>query len=183
MSLKAYHSAICRERLGRARFADTTGLSNRRLTYFVRYSIYTSTFLPPPHTNNRVILYGSDRMPFFFNKMICKIVHHRHAKIVRELCELPYGTGVETARTERLRKKMLTTIFPMFDGFLSISETLSGLVKKYAPKATNLKIPILVDVAISDGVKPHVSARPYIFIRVHCMSRRMAWLACLRLLP
>lgn len=58
---------------------------------------------------------------------------------------------------------MLATIFPRFDGFLSISETLSELVKKYAPKAKNLKIPILVDVSISDGVKPHFSSRPYIF--------------------
>lgn len=102
-------------------------------------------------------------MPLLFNKLVCKLIHHRHAKIIRELCELPYGTGVETAKTERLRNKMLTTIFPKFDGFFSISETLSEFVKKYAPKAKNLKIPILVDVSISENVKPHKSTYPYIF--------------------
>lgn len=110
--------------------------------------------------DDRVIMY---RGGCIWNNLAASVVHSNGAKIVMELNELPYGTGSETSTRIRLRKKMLKKVFPKFDGFLSISETLSDLVKEYAPSARNLKVPIIVDTNIANGVQPYPSERPYIF--------------------
>lgn len=109
---------------------------------------------------DRVLMY---RGGCLWNSLVCSVVHRNGAKIVMELNELPYGTGAETKTTIRLRRKMLNKVFKKFDGFLSISETLSNLVRDHAPKAKNLKVPIIVDTSITDGVKPHKNTKPYIF--------------------
>lgn len=94
---------------------------------------------------------------------LVKVIHMKGAKAIMELNELPYGTNVETPERILLRKKMLSEVFPLFDGFLSISRALYNLVSEYAPKAKNLLVPIIVDVSIADNVIPIKLNRRYIF--------------------
>lgn len=95
--------------------------------------------------------------------LLSLIVHFKKAKIIMELNELPYGTGKETPKNKRLREKMLTKIFPKFDAFISISESLSDLVKEHAPNSSNIKVPIIVDVGVAKDVETENPQRPYIF--------------------
>ena len=75
-----------------------------------------------------------------------KIAHSNGAYCIRDLCELPYGTGEETQKAIRLRKKTIETQFPQLDGIISISDTLLNLSKTYAsPFCKHIKVPILVD--------------------------------------
>lgn len=99
---------------------------------------------------------------FWFRNLV-KVVHLKGAKVVMELNELPYGTGVESSKNVTLRRKMCSQIFPLFDGFLSISHSLSDLVKKSAPNSKNLIVPIIVDSSIADKVAPKILERKYIF--------------------
>lgn len=81
----------------------------------------------------------------FINEVI-KIVHRKGAKFVRELCELPYGTSVETSVKRKLRQKTLQKQFPICDGFIAISQELVLLANDYKSSfAKVIKIPILVD--------------------------------------
>lgn len=75
-----------------------------------------------------------------------KIAHSVGAFCVRELCELPYGTGIENERSIRLRKKTLSELFPKLDGVISISDSLLQLAQKFtSPNCKHIKVPILVD--------------------------------------
>ena len=81
----------------------------------------------------------------FVNRLI-EVVHNKHAKFVRELCELPFGTGKETKKKIADREKCLKTQFSKYDGIFAISDTLSALAKHYISlNCKILKIPILVD--------------------------------------
>lgn len=74
------------------------------------------------------------------------VAHKKGAYCVRDLCELPYGTGKETQETIRLRKVTLETQFPRLDGVLSISESLLNLARTYTkPQCKHIKVPIMVD--------------------------------------
>ena len=53
---------------------------------------------------------------------IILLTHEKQAFFVRDLCELPYGTGVETMNTIKNRKIVLEKQFPLCDGIISISE-------------------------------------------------------------
>ena len=78
--------------------------------------------------------------------LIIRIAHFKKAYFVRELCELPHGTTLETKILKLKRKIVFFHQFPQYDGVVSISETLLELAKKYAGKDTkHIKIPILVD--------------------------------------
>lgn len=94
---------------------------------------------------------------------LVKVIHMKGAKAVMELNELPYGTNIETPERGLLRKKMLSEVFPLFDGFLSISHSLYNLVSEYAPNGKNLLVPIIVDASIANNVIPFKVNRKYIF--------------------
>lgn len=75
-----------------------------------------------------------------------EIAHSCAAYCVRDLCELPYGTGDETNKTIQLREKTYKKQFPKLDGIISISDALLNLAKKYTlPTCKLIKVPILVD--------------------------------------
>lgn len=79
--------------------------------------------------------------------LIIDVAHKKKAKFVRELCELPYGTVMETKKTLRCRQFALTKQFPKCDGFIAISDALVELAEQYKnPNALVLKVPILVDL-------------------------------------
>lgn len=77
---------------------------------------------------------------------IIRLTHLKKAKFVRELCELPYGTGKETQETIKKKYYTLNKQFPMCDGIIAISDTLMTLAKEHASNNCHIiKIPILVD--------------------------------------
>lgn len=81
----------------------------------------------------------------FINHLI-NITHIKKAKYVRELCELPYGTGQETKQNVRKRLYTLKTQFPKCDGIIAISDSLKYLAQRYVnPNCIIIKTPILVD--------------------------------------
>lgn len=99
----------------------------------------------------------------FWFKLLAKVVHFKKAQIVMELNELPYGTSTETKKTIRKRAKMLNEVFPLYDGFFAISESLMNLARKYSPRAQIIKIPIIVDTTIVDNVEERIFSKPYLF--------------------
>lgn len=96
-----------------------------------------------------------------------KAAHEVGAFCVRDLCELPYGTGNETEKTIRLRKSLLERQFPLLDGIISISDALMNLAKIYSStQCKHLKVPIMVDYK-HYAMRDHSDevTIPYIF---HC---------------
>lgn len=81
--------------------------------------------------------------------MCVRIIRKGHkigAKVIRDLCELPYGTGLENTTTAKKRKDYMRRIFPLYDGAICISESLYDLAKNFkSSKAKLVKVPILVD--------------------------------------
>jgi glycosyltransferase involved in cell wall biosynthesis len=77
-----------------------------------------------------------------------RVAHGNGALCVRDLCELPFGTGAETKKAIRLRKLTLEKQLPQLDGIISISDALLKLAQVYAsPSCKHIKVPILVDFA------------------------------------
>lgn len=94
-----------------------------------------------------------------------RVAHSIGAFCVRDLCELPYGTGAETKKAIRLRKLTFEKQFPQLDGIISISDALLNLARTYtSPSCKHIKVPILVDFA--HYYLPDLSSEaemPYIF--------------------
>jgi len=68
------------------------------------------------------------------------------AKVVKELCEYPFVFGKQTLINNLKRIFELKCIFPLFDGFIAISNSLEELSNKYKSKhARVIKVPILVE--------------------------------------
>lgn len=96
---------------------------------------------------------------------IIKIAHHKKAKYIKELCELPFGTGKETKDTIKKRETVLKSQYPLCDGIIAISDALAKLAKQHASNKCNvIKVPILVDFD-KYYMKDHSSEAefPYIF--------------------
>lgn len=112
-----------------------------------------------------VYSYVPDKFTLSFMDIIISVVHHKKAKYVRELCELPFGKGKETKKTVANRKRILEKQFNKYDGILSISQSLSELAKQYTrPDCKIFQLPILVEYekyALED--KPELAEVPYIF--------------------
>lgn len=90
--------------------------------------------------------------------------HSVDAYCVRELCELPYGTGKETSQTIKLRKKTLEELFPLLDGVISISSSLMQIAITYcSTHCKHIKIPILVDFNRIRITPNKSSENPYVF--------------------
>lgn len=82
------------------------------------------------------------------NRMLrfMKVAKDKGAFCVRDLCELPYGTGAETEQAIRMRKKTIEKQFPKLDGIISISDALFKMAKTYTlSSCRHLKVPIMVE--------------------------------------
>lgn len=94
-----------------------------------------------------------------------KIAQRKGAFCVRDLCELPYGTGIETKLAVYLRNITFRKQLPNLDGIISISDSLLNLAKQYTPESCkHIKVPILVDYehyCMSNGFTD--AHAPYIF--------------------
>lgn len=84
---------------------------------------------------------------------------------IRDLCELPYGTGEESESTIRMRKKIIEKQFPKLDGIISISDALLNMAKTYTmPNCKHIKVPIMVEFEHFDVLdKLQYQGVPYIF--------------------
>lgn len=85
-------------------------------------------------------------------------------KIVRELCEYPQGTVNDSLYHKILCMFELKILFPLFSGFIAISQELERLAKQHCHEnAKIIKVPILVEALTSQ--EKYIHPRPYIF---HC---------------
>lgn len=81
-----------------------------------------------------------------FTLRLFSLVKAKGAYVVRDLCELPYGTKEDTAQAIKNRKIVLSKQFPLLDGVVVISDTLGELAKSYCnPQCEIVKVPIMVD--------------------------------------
>lgn len=95
---------------------------------------------------------------------IARACHKKGAKIVRELCELPYSTRSDAPRYIRRRKRYERKAMPLFDGFIAISQSLEEYAAKHARHdAAIVKVPILIDADQYESVEAYSHPRPYIF--------------------
>lgn len=96
-----------------------------------------------------------DRLNWF----ILNAAHRNKVKVIRELCEYPYGGKRECS------DKTLKRIFKKFDGFIVISEALKKVAEKYkSEKARIIKVPILVNESrFEEGTEKVDVGVPYLF--------------------
>lgn len=101
-----------------------------------------------------------------FTLFLIRFVHKLGAIFIRDLCEIPYGTGVESKSNIKKRNITFKYQFPLLDGVISISDNLSSMFSKYNSKVEVLKVPILVDFDLCNNrSKVTKESRPFIF---HC---------------
>ena len=144
----------------------TTGSSKsfvRKIIQF-RNLIYTAFYL---YHNLKAgdILFLIFEFKIKWTLFFMKIAKMKKAFCVRDLCELPYGTGAETEQANSLRKLTLEKQFPKLNGVISISDTLLELAKKHTlPTCTHIKIPIMVEFEKYETIKHYdETTTPYIF--------------------
>ena len=92
--------------------------------------------------DDQVIIYEGG---WFWQLMCIIAVHLKGAKVAMELNELPYVFGQQTKKKIAKRERLLKHVFPRYDQFIVISDTLQQLAQKYAPKAKIIKVPIIVE--------------------------------------
>lgn len=169
------------ERYGKERNYQTSGVTSsgvpfryipptpQRSAHFIGRRIYdfldgfkVTKWIKHNVANGDYILYYN--IHILHMRQIIRVCHQNNIKIVRELCEYPYGTRSDskTAKIQRWLYERL--IMPKFDGFIAISESL----QKYAEEkgrvdASIIKVPILIDKSQYDRVEPYTQERPYIF--------------------
>ena len=96
---------------------------------------------------------------------LMKVAKSKGAFCVRDLCELPYGTGEETKQAIRMRKITLEKQFPQLDGIVSISDALLDLAKNNTlPNCKHIKVPIMLEYEhYGIDERPETPEVPYIF--------------------
>lgn len=93
-----------------------------------------------------VYTYVNDKYVKSYMNKIIRVVHKKKAKYLRELCELPFGTGVENSKAISNRMRILKYQFPQYDGVITISQNLTELARKHvSPNCKVLQLPILVE--------------------------------------
>lgn len=101
------------------------------------------------------------------SKGVIKTVHYCGAKYAQEICELPFGTTLETKKNVIKRRIFEKKIMPLLDGVVAISDNLLEYASKYCNGSCQIsKIPILVDFEkyrMED--RSNEASTPYIF---HC---------------
>lgn len=106
---------------------------------FIRLKSYLKKNLKP---GDIALLYGQD----LSSRALIKIAHQKGARFIQELCELPFGTDIESSRTKKQRRLFEKKILPYVDGIISISDALAKYAKKFCKAECKItKIPILVD--------------------------------------
>lgn len=79
-------------------------------------------------------------------------------KVVRELCEYPYYND------KKKGERTIKYIFPLYDGFIAISEHAVRLIKdNKILKGKVIKVPILIDVEEMESLTPYKHSKPYVF--------------------
>lgn len=107
--------------------------------------------------------YGIGNMHLW--KFLIFLIHKKKGFYVSELCELPYGTSIETPESIKNREYLYKHLFPIYDGFIPISVKLEELAYQYCnPECIVQKIPILVDYDKYNLPNNSSTAKyPYIF--------------------
>lgn len=96
---------------------------------------------------------------------IIKLTHRCHARYFRDLCEFPFINLPDHGRNDQKRKWIERIHFPLYDGVLPISDTLSDYAKQHVtPQCVIQKIPILVDFERYE-LPDHndLAEKPYLF--------------------
>jgi glycosyltransferase involved in cell wall biosynthesis len=95
---------------------------------------------------------------------LAELARSRGAFCIRDLCELPYGTGGQNLKTLYFRKRLLHKQFPRLDGIISISDRLSSLARKNASRSCkHIKVPIMVEPEGFIEGEYQEASEPYIF--------------------
>lgn len=100
--------------------------------------------------DDQVIIYEGG---WFWQLMCIIAVHLKGAKVAMELNELPYVFGQQTPKNIAKRQRILKHVFPRYDQFIVISDTLQQLAHQYAPKSKVIKVPIIVEDLIDSVTK------------------------------
>lgn len=100
--------------------------------------------------DDQVIIYEGG---WFWQLMCIIAIHLKGAKVAMELNELPYVFGQQTKKTIAKRQRMLKHVFPRYDQFIVISDTLQQLAHQYAPKSKVIKVPIIVEDLVGTVAK------------------------------
>ena len=96
------------------------------------------------HAGDIILTYCDKRVGLV--NQLADFAHQQGAKIVRDLCELPFGTSDETPKNISGREDTFHTQFPRLDGVICISDSLMKLASQFTcPSCKLIKIPILVD--------------------------------------
>lgn len=141
----------------------TNRYSYRRYISYLRDDIALIRYLSGKLEPGDVIFeYGTTVFHTFF---LIAIAHRRNAMFVRDLCEYPFGTQKEDFMSWLQRYIVLKFQFPIYDGVVAISDSLTDLAKTYCPSnCIIVKVPILVEFDnynLAD--KSDSSDIPYIF--------------------
>lgn len=100
-------------------------------------------------------------------------------KITRELCEYPHATQNDSLRKRLIRQIDLKICFPLFTGFIVISNELEKIAKRYGSFHTHIiKIPILIDKSIIQDKYCH--PKPYIFHGGTMLERKDAIISTMK---
>ena len=93
------------------------------------------------------------------------IAKRKGAYVVRDLCELPFGSEPESERVNKKREQVYKGQFPRFDGIISISDALLNLAKeKSLSSCKHIKVPIMVEYEHYGIIeKPSAPEVPFIF--------------------
>lgn len=111
------------------------------------------------------VVFGYVNSDVRFSLLLIKVIHLLGCVYVRDLCEIPYGTGIESKSNVIKRKITYKKQFPLLDGVVSISDNLTALFKKYNKHSEVLKVPIMVDFDSSNLEDASSEEKPFIF---HC---------------
>ena len=110
--------------------------------------------------NDVVLVIGPSFDFRLFLPIACKFTK---SKMVLEINEYPFVTRGNTRWTKFKRGVLFKVIFPMYDGFIVISEELAKITGEYrSAKATIIKIPILTNPVVVENVEPSSISGPYI---------------------
>lgn len=156
------HEGIHFRYIGGTTVREKSNLLNKLNVIKDRISLFS--FLKRNVKNGDVVI-GFVSSDVKYINYVIKTIHRNGGKYVRELCELPAGTGEDTEKTKKTRKLIFDTQFPACDGFLAISEALVNVANQYkSSDAKIFKIPILVDYEKYELVdKSQNTEVPYIF--------------------
>jgi glycosyltransferase involved in cell wall biosynthesis len=110
--------------------------------------------------NDIVLIIGPS---FDFRLFLPVVGKFTKSKMVLEVNEYPFVTRGNTGWPKFKRRVLFNVIFPMYDGFIVISEELSKIAGEYkSTEATIIKIPILTNPVINENVGTSPISNPYI---------------------